>query len=177
MIAGHVGLAPWDVLHQGLGRHTGLGIGAWIQIVGVVVLLIAWLGLAQRPGIGTILNAVEIGLVVDLVAGRLPHAGSVPARIAYVAIGILTVGVGSGLYIGSGLGAGPRDSLMMGLHQKGLSLRAARTAVEVSVFLLGLVLGGSIGVGTALFVLTIGPVVHVFIPRLTMPGVTLASAR
>lgn len=168
MIAAHIGLAPWDVLHQGLSRHTGLSIGVWILLLGAVILVANWLFLDQRPGLGTALNAVVIGLVVSLAADRLPHAGRLPARLGYLAAGIVIVGVGSGLYIGSGLGAGPRDGIMMGLHERGLSLRAGRTIIEASVLVAGLLLGGSAGLGTAAFVLAIGPVVHVLIPRLTV---------
>jgi uncharacterized membrane protein YczE len=173
-VAADLGLAPWDVLHQGLSEHTGLSLGVWIQILGAIILVVSWVLLGQRPGIGTVLNAILIGLVVALVADHLPRTEHIAVRLGYIAAGLVVLGIGSGLYIGSGLGTGPRDGLMMGLHERaGLSIRVSRTVIEASVLVLGLLLGGSVGIGTAAFVLAVGPVVHFCIPRLTMP----ASAR
>jgi uncharacterized membrane protein YczE len=170
-IAADLGLAPWDVLHQGLSEHTGLSLGVWIEIIGAVILLGSWVLLGQRPGIGTVLNAIEIGVVVALVADHLPRTDHLAARLGYIAAGLAILGIGSGLYIGSGLGAGPRDGLMIGLHQRaGLSIRVSRTVIEAGALVLGLLLGGSVGIGTAAFVVAVGPVVHFCLPRLAMPA-------
>jgi uncharacterized membrane protein YczE len=166
-VASDLGVPPWDVFHQGLAELTGLPMGTVIIGVGFALLLL-WIPLRQRPGLGTLLNAVEIGLVVNLTIDHVPDPGNLVIRALYVIAGLLIVGVGSGLYIGAGLGAGPRDGLMMGLAQRGVSVRVARTALEAVVLVLGMLLGGSFGVGTLAFALGIGPVVHVTIPRLAM---------
>jgi uncharacterized membrane protein YczE len=166
-VVAHLGLAPWDVFHQGVGRLIGLDIGWVIEIVGIVLLL-AWIPLRQRVGVGTVLNAVVIGLVVDLTASVLPATDRLLPRVGYVIGGLVTIGIGSGLYLGAGLGAGPRDGLMVGLADRGISVRVARTAIEAAVLATGLALGGAIGVGTLAFAVGIGPVVHRTIPRLQM---------
>lgn len=163
-----LGAAPWDVFHQGVSELTGISVGTVIIIVGLVLLL-AWIPLRQRPGVGTLLNAFEIGLVVDLVLPALPDTDRLLPRVAFLGAGLLVVAIGSGLYIGSGLGAGPRDGIMMGLRARGMSVRAARTAIELVVLGIGLALGGSVGIGTVAFTFGIGPLVHVFLPRLTLP--------
>jgi uncharacterized membrane protein YczE len=177
LIAADLGLSPWDVLHQGIGERVGLDIGSVIILVGLVLVVLNFSVLSIRPGLGTMLNAVQIGLVVDLVADHLPRSDAVPLRLTYVAGGILVLAVGSGLYIGAGLGAGPRDGLMLGLHQRGLSLRLGRTVIEATALVIGLLLGGSVGVGTVAFVVGIGPAVHHFIPRLTMPERSTGAIR
>jgi uncharacterized membrane protein YczE len=168
-VTARLGLAPWDVFHQGLSNHTGLGIGWVIEIVGFLLLLL-WIPLRQLPGLGTILNAIEIGLVVNIVGDHLPSTDRVVIRLAYVLGAVAIIAVGSGLYIGAGLGTGPRDGLMVGLAKRGYSVRAVRTVLEVTVMVAGLALGGRIGIGTLAFVFGIGPLVHVLIPRLTMPA-------
>jgi uncharacterized membrane protein YczE len=165
-IAADVGLPPWDVLHSGLSARSGLAIGWIIQLVGLALLLL-WIPLRQRPGIGTILNAIEIGLVVNLTKDHLPRTGSVVLQALYVVAAVLVIAVGSGLYIGAGLGAGPRDGIMVGLVDRGLSVRVARTAIEVTVLVAGLLLGGKAGAGTAAFAFGIGPAVQVILPRLS----------
>ncbi len=170
LITADLGLAPWDVLHQGLSNHTGISLGTWIEILGVIILIVSWFVLDQRPGLGTILNAIEIGLVVNLIGDHLPYSPTLVSRVAYVVGGTVVLAIGSGFYIGAGLGAGPRDGLMMGLNARGLSVRVARTAIEVGVMVIGIVLGGSIGFGTVFFVVAIGPMVHVTLPRLAMRG-------
>jgi uncharacterized membrane protein YczE len=175
IITAHLGLAPWDVFHQGLSNHTGIGIGWWIEIVGIIILILSWAFLGQRPGLGTIINAIEIGLVVALIGDHLPHTDRLVPRVACVRAGIVAIGIGSGLYIGSGLGAGPRDGLMMGLAQRRVSVRVARTVIEASALAIGLVLGGSIGFGTVAFTLGIGPLVHFWMPRLRMRGAAAAE--
>jgi len=163
-----LGLAPWDVFHQGVSNHTGLALGWVIQIVGFLLLLL-WIPLRQRPGVGTILNAVEIGLVVNLIGDHLPSTDRLIPRVAYVVGAVIAIAVGSGFYIGAGLGTGPRDGIMVGLAARGYSVRVTRTVLEAVVMAVGIALGGHIGVGTLAFVVGIGPMVHVLIPMLAMP--------
>lgn len=170
MIRARLGLDPWDVLHQGLSRRTGLPFG-WIVIgVGVLVLL-AWIPLRQRPGVGTICNVIVIGLAVDAVLAVVPGPRPLALRVAFLVGGVLTNGVATGLYIGARLGPGPRDGLMSGfVARRGGSVRLVRTVIEVTVLITGWLLGGSVGVGTLLYAVAIGPLVHVFIPRLSVPS-------
>ena len=159
-----LGLPPWDVLHQGIAKHTPLSFGVANEVVGVIVLGIAWM-LGSPPGIGTVANAVLIGaFVVVLQPLHVVHAlgyGPLAARIGVLAAGLVLFGVGSALYIGAGVGAGPRDSLMLvGSKRTGLRVGAVRAAIESTVLLVGFALGGKIGVGTVLFALLIGPAVE-----------------
>ena len=163
-----LGLAPWDVFHQGVSHHTGIPLGWVIEIVGFLLLLL-WIPLHQRPGVGTILNALEIGLVVNLIGDRLPSTDLLVPRLAYVVGAVLVIAIGSGLYIGAGLGTGPRDGIMVGIAARGYSVRATRTVLEAFVLAVGIVLGGDIGIGTVAFMLGIGPLVHVLIPMLDLP--------
>lgn len=159
-VQGRLGLAPWDMLHQGISKHSQIELGTVIIIVGLS-LLVLWIPLRQRPGLGTIMNALEIGFVENIAEDLLPDTRLMAMRIAYVVLGIIFVAIGSGLYIGAELGTGPRDGLMVGLHQRfGLSVRTARTLVEIVVMLIGLSLGGQIGIGTFAFAFGIGPLVH-----------------
>jgi len=167
LIESDLGAAPWDVFHEGVAERLDVPIGRVIVATGVVLLLL-WIPLRQRPGVGTVLNAIEIGVVADLVIPVLPDTDHLLGRGVMVAVGVVVVGLGSALYIGSGLGAGPRDGLMMGLQQRGLSIRVARTAIEVTVLALGLLLGGTAGIGTLAFALGIGPLVQVFLPHLAL---------
>jgi uncharacterized membrane protein YczE len=167
IVRGDLGLAPWDVFHQGVSNQTGIAIGNVIILTGLT-LMVLWIPLRERPGIGTILNAVEIGLVVSLVLPLLPEPDHLVVRFMCMAGGIVLIAVGSGFYIGSGLGPGPRDGLMTGLARRGLSIRSARTGIELTVLVIGIVLGGSIGIGTAAFAFGIGPLVQVFLPHLTV---------
>jgi uncharacterized membrane protein YczE len=173
--ASELGAAPWDVFHQGIARHTGLPVGLVIQLTGLLILAL-WYPLGLRPGWGTLLNALEIGLVVMLVGDHLPSSDSLLLRSSYLVAGLLCVGIGSGFYIGAGIGTGPRDGLMIGLSRHGLSIRATRTAIEAGVLLAGIALGGTAGVGTAVFAFGIGPVVQYFMPRLQMSEPTSALA-
>jgi uncharacterized membrane protein YczE len=166
-LAADLGLAPWDIFHQGVSERTGIPIGLVIEITGVVILLL-WIPLREKMGWGTVLNAIEIGLVVFLVADHLPRTDLLGLRVPYMLGGLLAVAVGSGLYIGAGLGSGPRDGLMLGLSKRGVSIRFARTSVEVTVLVVGLLLGGTVGLGTVAFTLGIGPLVHIFLPRLRL---------
>ena len=165
MLNARLGVPPWDVLHQGLYKQFGLTIGIWSIIVSLLVLVL-WLPLRERFGIGTILNAVVIGVVFDLAALALPEPETISWRIVMVAGGILLVGFASGLYIGANLGPGPRDGLMTGIAKFGPSIRLTRTVLEVSVLMIGWLLGGTFGVGTVAFALLMGPLVQFFLPRL-----------
>jgi uncharacterized membrane protein YczE len=174
-VTARLGLAPWDVFHQGVANHTGLHLGWVIEITGLLLLLL-WIPLHQRPGVGTILNAVVIGLVVDLVGDHLPSTDRLPPRLVYVAGAVVVIAIGSGLYIGAGLGAGPRDGIMVGLARRGHSVRMVRTVLEAAVTIVGIALGGHIGIGTVAFVVGIGPLVHILIPRFQMPQQPLPVA-
>lgn len=166
-IAAHLGVAPWDVFHIGVSNHLGIPTGVVIEITGVFVLLL-WIPLRQRIGWGTLLNAVEIGLVVLLLEPLLPEPDQLVLRVVFMFAGLLSIGIGSAVYIGSGLGAGPRDGLMLGLAARGISVRLARTGIEMTVLVAGWLMGGDVNVGTALFTFGIGPVVQYFLPRLRM---------
>ena len=156
----NLGVPPWDVLHQGISEKADIKMGTVIIIVGVALLL-AWIPLRMKPGIGTIMNAVQIGLVENLMEDLLPNSDLIVARVAYLIAGMLFIAFGSGLYIGAELGSGPRDGLMLGLNKRfGISIRLARTTVEIVVLVVGLFLGGSIGLGTFVFAFGIGPLVQ-----------------
>jgi uncharacterized membrane protein YczE len=163
-----LGTGPWDVLHGGLARRTGLPTGVIINLLGIALLPI-WIPLKERVGLGTVLNALVIGFVVDLVKPRLFHPTNLVIRVAFAVIGLFVIALGSGLYIGSGLGAGPRDGLMMGLKRLGMSVRTARTVIEAATLGIGWLLGGKIGFGTVLFLVGIGPLVQYSLKKLTLP--------
>ena len=165
LIDAHLGAAPWDVFHTGISQLTGLPVGQVTIITGVALLML-WIPLGETMGLGTILNAIEIGLVIDLVLPLLPEPEPIVARTAMMLGGVVLISIGSGLYIGAGLGPGPRDGLMTGLAKRGISIRFARTAIELTALVVGIALGGAIGVGTAVFALGIGPLVQFFLPRL-----------
>ena len=168
LLRSNLGLAPWFVLHQGLSEWTGWPIGAVTIGVSVIVLML-WIPLRQRPGIGTVGDVVLVGLAVEATLALLPDAGSSPAQWLFLGVGIVLNGVTTGMYVGSGLGPGPRDGLMTGLAARGHSLMRVRTTIELTVLAGGWLLCGTVGVGTALFAVCIGPLVHRFIPLLTIP--------
>jgi uncharacterized membrane protein YczE len=156
-----MGLGPWEVFHQGISRLTGLPLGTVSILVGIPVLA-AWYPLGERPGVGTILNIAIIGTATNVSMGIIPAAQGLPAQLAMMLAGVATIAVGSGLYLASDLGPGPRDGLMTGLHLRfGWSIRRARTGIELSVLVLGFMAGGTIGIGTIVFALGIGPAVQV----------------
>ncbi len=167
-VRAHLGLAPWDVFHQGVSKRTGISLG-WV-IVGVgLVVLIAWVPLRQRFGIGTIVNAVLVGTLVKVF---LPYIGApdlMVVRIAMLLAAIAAFGVGGGLYIGAALGPGPRDGIMTALTARGHRLWVVRTALELSVLVAGWLLGGNVGVGTPLIALSLGPVTHLAVRRFHLP--------
>jgi uncharacterized membrane protein YczE len=175
LVLGGLGLDPWDVLHQGLARWTGIPIGTWSIIVGAAVLLM-WIPLRQRPGVGTACNVVVIGSVIDVVLAVVPAPHGMALRWAALLAGVLLNGVATACYIGAGLGPGPRDGLMTGIAARGHSLRVVRTGIELTVLATGWLLGGTVGVGTVLYAVGIGPLVHVLLPRLTIRPVPAARA-
>lgn len=166
-VRARLGLDPWDVLHQGLSQHLGIRFGTVTILVGAAVLLL-WIPLRQRPGVGTLCNVVVIGVVVDLTLDVLPAPHALTLRWVFLVSAVLLNGLATGCYIGAGLGPGPRDGLMTGLARRGRSIRVVRTAIEATVLLTGFLLGGSVGVGTVLYAATIGLLAHVFIPALTI---------
>jgi len=160
-VRARLGLGPWDAFHQGLGFQLGITIGTASIIAGVAVLLF-WIPLKQRPGLGTVFNVLTIGPATDLGLWLLPPGiENLWLRGAMLAGGMACVGLGSALYLPAGLGAGPRDGLMMGLHHRlGWSIRASRTAVEASALAIGWAMGGTVGIGTLVFAFGIGPLVQ-----------------
>jgi uncharacterized membrane protein YczE len=164
-----LGLAPWDVLHQGLAERTGFTVGQMVIAVSFVVLL-AWIPLRQRPGFGTFANAILVGVFVDLTLDVLGPADGWPLRVSLLLLGVLLNGLATALYIGASLGPGPRDGLMTGLVRRtGRSVRLVRTVIEVSVLVLGFLLGGTVGIGTVLYAIAIGPLAHAMLPVFTVP--------
>ena len=169
IVRASLGVIPWDVLHQGLVEQFGLTIGQWSIIIGAIVLLL-WIPLRERPGLGTISNVFVIGAAVDLFLALLSQPDAIWVRVAYLVVGILINGVATAAYIGARLGPGPRDGLMTGLvRTRGWSVRVVRTGIEVAVVVIGWLLGGNLGLGTVLFAVAIGPVVHATLPLLTVP--------
>jgi uncharacterized membrane protein YczE len=167
LVLSGLGLDPWDVLHQGLSRTFGLGIGTWVIIVSFVVFL-GWLGLRQRLGIGTLVNAVGVGVVIDLTVAIFHAPHELWARVALMIGGVVGNGFATGLYIGAGLGPGARDGLTTGIASRGHSLRVVRTMIEASVLITGFLLGGTVGIGTFVYAVSIGPITHLTIPALAI---------
>jgi uncharacterized membrane protein YczE len=169
MIESNLGLNPWDVFHQGLSEVTGISFGWIVLLVGVPVLLL-WIPLRQRPGVGTVANLIVVGFAADAALLVLPAGEAMPGRVGYLVGGILLNGFATGLYIGSRMGAGPRDGLMTGLAGRfpRVPIRVIRTGIEVTVLSAGVLLGGTVGVGTIAYALSIGPLAQLFLPVLTV---------
>lgn len=169
LVRAGLGMEPWNVLHQGLAGLTGLTIGVVSIIVGAVVLLL-WIPIRQRPGLGTVSNVFVIGLAMDGTLALLPDGHGLVARISLMVLGIVLNGLATGLYIAARFGPGPRDGLMTGLHRvTGRSIRLTRTLIEVAVVTTGFLLGGSVGVGTLLYALSIGPLAQFFLRFFAVP--------
>lgn len=172
MVRGGLGLAPWDVLHSGIARHVPLSLGQVVVIVAFVVLL-AWIPLREKPGVGTVANALLIGTTADLFLRVLPGARGLPLQLTESLGGVALCGLATAMYIGAQLGRGPRDGLMTGMNRRtGYSIRLVRTAIELTVLLIGFLLGGSIGVGTVVFAFGIGPLTQLLLPYfvVVLPG-------
>lgn len=171
-----LGVPPWDVFHTGISQITDQSLSTVLIIVSFFVLLL-WIPFRLRPGLGTLLNAVEIGLVEGIAQELIPTTSSIVVRVFFMITGLVIIALGSGLYIGAELGSGPRDGLMIGLHQTfGISVRLARTTVEVIVMLTGIILGGHIGLGTFVFALGIGPMVQITLRMFQMSPSMIAAA-
>jgi uncharacterized membrane protein YczE len=167
MLRAGLGVMPWSVLDQGLSEALGLEVGTWSIIVGAVVLVL-WLPLRARPGVGTLANVVLVGLSINATLAVLPAVHAVPAQVLLLAAGILLNGIATGAYIGAGLGPGPRDGLTTGIAARGHSVRVVRTTVEVLVLAVGWLLGGTVGIGTLLYAVCIGPLMHRTLPALRL---------
>lgn len=164
MLQSGLGLPPWDVLHQGLTERVGLSVGVWSILVSFVVIA-AWVPLKERLGIGTLTNAIVIGVMIDVTASVVPAAEEAWIQFAMMAVGVLTIGWGSGMYIGANLGPGPRDGLMTAIARRGPSIRLTRTVMEATVLVAGWLMGGTVGIGTVVFAFLMGPIVQFFLPR------------
>jgi len=179
MVRSDLGLGPWDVLHQGLSRQTGVPLG-WIVIAVAALVMLAWIPLRQRPGPGTLSNVVVVGLAVDAALAVLPTPGSILTRYVVLVVGIVSNAFATALYIGADLGPGPRDGLMTGLAARGHSIRLVRTCIEFTVLGFGWLLGGTVGIGTLAYALTIGPLVQRFFSSVSAsplnPGDQLSRA-
>ena len=163
-----LGLDPWDVFHQGLSERTGLSFGTIVIIIGALVLL-AWIPLRQKPGIGTISNVFVVGIAVDATLAVLPEVDGLSVQLPLLAVAIVLNGIAGAAYIGAGLGPGPRDGLMTGLVRvTGRPVAVVRTSLEVSVLAVGFALGGTVGLGTVLYAVSIGPLLDVLLPPLTL---------
>ena len=177
MIRSDFGLNPWDVFHQGVGDRTPLSFGTVVIITGAIVLLL-WIPLRQRPGLGTISNIIVIGLAADLGLWLIPGIESLPIRAVLLVSGIVLNGVATSAYIGAGLGAGPRDGLMTGLAVRtGRPIRTVRTGIELTVLAVGWGLGGTVGIGTVLFAVAIGPIIHLTLPFFVLRAANSATVR
>ncbi len=176
MVRGGIGVPPWDVLTQGIALRTGLSFGLITVLVGALVLLL-WIPIRQKPGIGTVANVLMVGPAAQLGLWALPITDDLLPRILMFALGLAVVALATGLYIGARMGPGPRDGLMTGIHNRfGVKLWIARTAIELTVLTVGWILGGNVGIGTLAFALLIGPMVHVTIPWLRVPAAESAPA-
>jgi uncharacterized membrane protein YczE len=168
LVQAHLGLDPWTVFTQGVAQRTGLSLGE-VTVVISLVLLLLWIPLRQRPGLGTVANAFVVGPVLDVGVALIPQPGSLVLRLLFLVLAVLTIALATGLYVGAGWGPGPRDGLMTGLVRRtGRSVGLVRTSIEVAVVVSGWLLGGTVGVVTVVYALAIGPLVQPLLPRLTV---------
>jgi uncharacterized membrane protein YczE len=176
LVRSGLGLEPWNVLHQGLAERTGLSIGVVLTLLGAAVLL-TWIPLRQRPGLGTVSNVLVIGMAMDAALALVPDAHDPVARVSLMVTGIVLNGAATGLYIAARFGPGPRDGLMTGLHQRtGVSIRLVRTAIEFAVVATGFGLGGTVGIGTLLYAVSIGPLAQLFLRVFAVPPASGSSS-
>jgi uncharacterized membrane protein YczE len=176
LVEARAGLDPWTVFAEGVARRTSLTIGQ-VTVLSSLALLALWVPLRQRPGLGTLANALVVGPVLDLGIAWLPAASGPAQQAAFLAAAILGAAVATGLYVGAGWGAGPRDGLMTGLAARGIPLGAARAGIEISALAAGWLLGGTVGIGTVAFALAIGPLVHRALPRLEISPARAGGTR
>ncbi|GAA3559624.1 hypothetical protein GCM10022197_13850 [Microlunatus spumicola] len=167
LVHGGLGLDPWTVFSFGVSRHVTLTLGE-VTVISSVVVLLLWIPLRQRPGLGTVANALVVGPVLDLGVAWLPTPDALALQVLFVVLAVAFVAVGTGLYVGVGWGPGPRDGLMTGLVRLGLPLYLARTLIEGTVLLIGWLLGGTVGLATVVYALAVGPLVGRVLPRLTL---------
>ncbi|HDS4381064.1 membrane protein YczE [Klebsiella aerogenes] len=173
----NLGADPWDVFHLGVAKQLNISFGTVIIATGAAVLLL-WIPLRQMPGLGTISNVIVLGLAADATLAVLPPLESLPARSLLLVGAVVMNAIATGMYIGAGFGPGPRDGLMTGLHARtGWSLRGIRTAIEVSVLLIGWLLGGKVGVGTVVYAFAIGPLIQLFLPWFRQPRAASTAAK
>ncbi|NNC74836.1 MAG: hypothetical protein HKN93_04915 [Acidimicrobiia bacterium] len=175
MVESNLGLGPWEVFHQGISNNTGIPIGTVGIFVGFAVLL-GWIPLKERLGVGTLLNVVIIGIVIDLTIWVMPTPETELVKWIALISGLLLNGLASGLYIGAGLGPGPRDGLMTGIARRGYPVGVVRFGLEVAVLALGWLLGGTVGIGTVLYAFGIGPLVHVFLDLFSLEPIPEAAS-
>lgn len=159
-----LGLSPWNVFNQGVSETFGISMGSVIVISSIVILML-WIPLRQRPGLGTVLNALLIGFWYQMIADRLPIVDDVWIQIGLLGAALLCLPLATACYLGAGLGPGPRDGLMTGIAARGHSLRLVRTGIEATVLAIGWLLGGTVGIGTILTVVTVGPLIQLLLPR------------
>jgi uncharacterized membrane protein YczE len=163
-----LGVSPWDVFHQGLAKTTGLSFGVVVVLIGLVV-LVAWIPLRQHAGVGTVINTLTVGFIAQAGLWAIPEQHKLAVRVPMLAVALVTFGIAGGLYIGAGLGPGPRDGLMTAITARGFRLWVVRTTMEVTVLVVGFVMGGSVGVGTVVLAFGLGPLNHLALRRFHLP--------
>lgn len=171
LLRADLGLDPWDVFHQGLADTVGLSLGTTIVLTSFAVLAL-WIPLRERPGVGTVANAVLVGLGVEVFLVVIPDVDELWLRWLLLVLGIVGNGIATGMYIGAGMGPGPRDGLMTGIARRRGSIRVVRTSIELAVLVTGILLGGTFGIGTIAYAISIGPLAQIFLPIFTRIGVT-----
>lgn len=173
MVQAGIGLGPWDVFHVGLSKATGLSLGVASQITGLGIIIIAWAAARVKPGWGTVANMIFIGVFIDLIMPHIPHPQGFVAQLAVFIAGTVLLGIATAIYLKAGLGAGPRDGLMLGLSRiTGRSVRLVRTVIELSALGAGALMGGQVGLGTVIFAFSVGPVVQASLRLFRVPRST-----